>query len=239
MNKYVNVGNIIEQERQRRQVQIAKGIESEVLDHIEKAYNNEFEQSIEASNSNLERFSKDVENLNKAETEFLLSKIQRQINVDPGSQLLKSFRSIAISHIGDIEKAHKVGDMHPNGKWVWKEISPGKFDWRVAKKGAKGGSDTTSGGDKSVIETIKKIPDAEFKSIIKTLQKVNPDSVDASRYLEEEAMSDKELANFHACASHYKGDSNINKTTQQWCRKWEKLAKDEMDFRRDEKEEKS
>lgn len=29
------------------------------------------------------------------------------------------------------EKAHQVGDIHPNGKWVWTEIHPGKFDWRV------------------------------------------------------------------------------------------------------------
>ena len=27
-----------------------------------------------------------------------------------------------------IEKASKVGDMHPNGKWVWTEYKPGKFD---------------------------------------------------------------------------------------------------------------
>lgn len=36
----------------------------------------------------------------------------------------------------DIEKAHKVGDLHPNGRWVWTEYSPGKFDWRTAKKSA-------------------------------------------------------------------------------------------------------
>lgn len=35
----------------------------------------------------------------------------------------------------EIEKARNVGDMHPNGKWVWKEYKPGKFDWRTAKKG--------------------------------------------------------------------------------------------------------
>ena len=34
----------------------------------------------------------------------------------------------------DIEKAHQVGDLHPNGKWVWTEFSPGKFDWRTIKK---------------------------------------------------------------------------------------------------------
>lgn len=34
----------------------------------------------------------------------------------------------------DIEKAHKIGDLHPNGKWVWTEYKPGKFDWRTPKK---------------------------------------------------------------------------------------------------------
>ena len=36
----------------------------------------------------------------------------------------------------EIEKAHKVGDLHPNGRWVWTEYSPGKFDWRTVKKSA-------------------------------------------------------------------------------------------------------
>lgn len=25
----------------------------------------------------------------------------------------------------------KIGDIHPNGKWVWVEYKPGKFDWRT------------------------------------------------------------------------------------------------------------
>ncbi len=29
---------------------------------------------------------------------------------------------------------HKVGDIHKNGKWVWKEYMPGKFDWRAISK---------------------------------------------------------------------------------------------------------
>ena len=37
----------------------------------------------------------------------------------------------------NLEKAHDVGDIHPNGKWVWKEYKPGKFDWRVAKRAGK------------------------------------------------------------------------------------------------------
>lgn len=36
-----------------------------------------------------------------------------------------------------IEKAHKVGDVHPNGKYVWTEYAPGKFDWRIKKSASK------------------------------------------------------------------------------------------------------
>lgn len=36
----------------------------------------------------------------------------------------------------DIEKAHQVGDIHKNGKWVWTEYKEGKFDWRTIKKSA-------------------------------------------------------------------------------------------------------
>lgn len=31
----------------------------------------------------------------------------------------------------------KVGDIHSNGKWIWTEYKPGKFDWRVIKKNDK------------------------------------------------------------------------------------------------------
>ena len=34
----------------------------------------------------------------------------------------------------EVAKARQVGDVHPNGKWVWTEYAPGKFDWRVANK---------------------------------------------------------------------------------------------------------
>ena len=45
------------------------------------------------------------------------------------SQIEKSFGEEI-----DFEKAHNVGDVHPNGKWVWTEYAPGKFDWRNKKK---------------------------------------------------------------------------------------------------------
>lgn len=78
---------------------------------------------------------------------------------------------------------------------------------------------------------ISKIPDAEFKRITQMLEKKNPDHRDAERYLEEEAMSDNELKNFHAVAEHFKNSSNINKMTQEYCKKWAELAKQEMQSR--------
>lgn len=45
----------------------------------------------------------------------------------------KSFQ-IGYTENEDFEKAHKVGDVHPNGKWVWTQLPSGKFDWRVIKK---------------------------------------------------------------------------------------------------------
>lgn len=56
----------------------------------------------------------------------------------------------------EVMKAHQVGDMHPNGKWVWTEYRPGHFDWRplkghggvdrTPKKGDDGGYDGGNGG---------------------------------------------------------------------------------------------
>ena len=50
--------------------------------------------------------------------------IMKAFQIDPGASYF--------------EKANEVGDIHPNGKWVWKEYKPGKYDWRTAKKGSRG-----------------------------------------------------------------------------------------------------
>lgn len=58
-----------------------------------------------------------------------------------------------------IEKAvsRQVGDTHPNGKWVWTEYKPGKFDWRPikGKKAQQSGDGSSSGGED---DTTKKTP---------------------------------------------------------------------------------
>lgn len=51
----------------------------------------------------------------------------------------KSFQ-IGFTESEGFEKAHKVGDIHPNGKWVWTQLPSGKFDWRVIKLDKPGGN---------------------------------------------------------------------------------------------------
>jgi len=56
-----------------------------------------------------------------------------------------------------IEKAvsRKVGDAHPNGKWIWTEYKPGKFDWRPIKN-SKQSDGSSSGGDDDAKKTPSK-----------------------------------------------------------------------------------
>lgn len=47
----------------------------------------------------------------------------------------------------ELEKAHQVGDIHPNGKWVWTQLPSGRYDWRVIKKtGAPSGGSAPAAG---------------------------------------------------------------------------------------------
>ena len=55
--------------------------------------------------------------------------------------------SLTKAELDEFEKAkHQDGDMHPNGKWVWRaSANGGKGDWRVANP-KRGGSKATAGG---------------------------------------------------------------------------------------------
>ena len=46
--------------------------------------------------------------------------------------------------------AHVIGEVHPNGKWVWTEYKKGKFDWRTRK------TETQEVEEKEVIATSPK-----------------------------------------------------------------------------------
>ena len=151
----------------------------------------------------------------------------------------------------DIEKAKQwqVGDeatdKHGVTYYVHALNAAGKPLWRKKKdSGANANNSSSTGrGNNSVKSSsseqavdISKIPDKEFKRITNMLEKQNPLAKDAPRYLEEEAMSDSELKNFLACAEHFKNDTkNINQLTRQRCSEWAKLAKSELDNRRQSK----
>ena len=71
----------------------------------------------------------------------------------------------------------KVGDIHKNGKWVWTEYAPGKFDWRTIpsmkqKTGAKPKVET-EGKKAEKKQTAMKSNKAE-KSIAKQTKKGEP-----------------------------------------------------------------
>lgn len=86
------------------------------------------------------------------------------------------------AELDEFEKAkHQDGDMHPNGKWVWRaSANGGKGDWRVAKPSRGGGSKTTSSASKT--DTTKKnsiynkkltdLTDEEFNNIYEDSKKM-------------------------------------------------------------------
>lgn len=81
----------------------------------------------------------------------------------------------------DIEKAkYQDGDMHPNGKWVWRSsANGGKGDWRVASPSKRGGTKTnaTSAPPK---KDETKLP-SEAKKIMDALKTNNSRYSDSSK----------------------------------------------------------
>lgn len=63
--------------------------------------------------------------------ELQKANILRGFGINPESEDLEL--EIFKAQETDIEKAkHQVGDVHPNGKWVWVQLPNGKFDWRTS-----------------------------------------------------------------------------------------------------------
>ena len=80
-----------------------------------------------------------------------------------------------------------------------------------------------------------RMSDGEFRSITRILEKRNPSSSDAPRYLEREAMTDRELRNFYNVAIRSTYNYDLNQMTRENSRKWAQLAMDEMRYRRKNK----
>ena len=92
----------------------------------------------------------------------------------------------------EVMKARQVGDMHPNGKWVWTEYRPGHFDWRPLK--GRGGVDRTpqGGGDdkKSTKQETGNNDDFETfaKQYEKEFRKKHPNSMSKNSEIREDAL---------------------------------------------------
>lgn len=75
------------------------------------------------------------------------------------------------AELDEFEKAkHQDGDMHPNGKWVWRQsANGGKGDWRVAKPGgskATAGSTAATTSNKVHSSTSKQTGDENKKNTV-------------------------------------------------------------------------
>lgn len=114
-----------------------------------------------------------------------------EIKIKSLSDAQEILKAAGTEDILDFEKAHKDGDLHPNGKWVWvSSANGGKGDWRTlngrthkkhqaanaAGGGSSSASSTTTGGNTSSVKTT--ISDGGKKKMInaKTNVKVVPDT---------------------------------------------------------------
>nr|DAP15325.1 MAG TPA: hypothetical protein [Caudoviricetes sp.] len=83
------------------------------------------------------------------------------------------------AELDEFEKAkHQDGDMHPNGKWVWRaSANGGKGDWRVAKPG--GSKAKTGGGAAAATKTTA--GDSKVAKFMDALKTVNSKYTDESK----------------------------------------------------------
>ena len=81
--------------------------------------------------------------------------------------------SLSKAELDEFEKAkHQDGDMHPNGKWVWRSsANGGKGDWRVASKGSEGAKATAASSDDKKLKLNDKIINSQSASAAKAYVK--------------------------------------------------------------------
>lgn len=109
-----------------------------------------------------------------------------------------------------------------------KEETKGKEAESLEKKTAGSGSWSEKRGD-----MIKNISNEDFKRIVMAMEKFDPSSDAAVKYLQH--LDDRKLRNFVACAEHYKDDKeNINEKTRSNCKAWGDLAMGELMDRHDD-----
>lgn len=98
----------------------------------------------------------------------------------------------------EIEKAkHQVGEVHPNGKWIWTEWAPGKFDWKSKNgKHHKNGGSTTSAvsktpEDKGYAEKFKKTMKDASDDVLNKVISGKIQGTDADKHLAKEILDER------------------------------------------------
>lgn len=153
------------------------------------------------------------------------------------ANILKGFNEI--NEALEIEKAKNrpVGEIHPNGKWVWKEIKPGKFDWRTIPKGEQ---KTESSDSKSEKRESKEVP------TMKTFSDLAKNSKDVDSFISEVKKIKnvpKDVADEFFKKYGNDGDDDIKEAATKFFNEHKKVNKEVSDISTNEnnlsKEEKS
>ena len=133
------------------------------------------------------------------------------------------------------EKAKRqVGDIHPNGKWVWTEYAPGKFDWKSKKgkyhknKATQSSQSATQSKQSSTSSQSSSSKKSSTIDMTKFLVKENPNLTTAPRKLED--MDDDYLnkLNDHVGKLAFMGSSRHRENF----RKWGELIRAEISSRK-------
>lgn len=114
------------------------------------------------------------------------------------------------------EKAkHQVGNIHPNGKWVWTEYAPGKFDWKSlkGKYHKKGGNANTGSGSSSI--NSNKQTNTTSKNNSKTTSD-NKDSVKNDKNVKKENKKQNEILQANSTLKKMIEDSDFAVKFDSW-----------------------
>lgn len=131
----------------------------------------------------------------------------------------KLMRSMEKAEENDIEKAkHQDGDMHPNGRWVWRQsANGGKGDWRVANPKRGGGSRAAASSSKTTSSSSdsKKLIGFATVSEVKGMIKMMNDFANGADWTEENERKAKAFLRLipqEYCSSDKNIINRMNKT---------------------------
>ena len=127
----------------------------------------------------------DASTLSYTKPKKYVPKNKKLRNIKLNIKVSKAKEDLINSDIDFMLKAHQVGDIHPNEKWIWTEYAPGKFDWR-GKNGKYYKNRGSAAGDQinKPVKVSKFTPDElkEDESVLKNSPDVKMKKTLAAKY---------------------------------------------------------